>query len=363
MKKYFHHLFFIIFALLFFPVNADYRMMCTFYEGSNKASIFSVSNDGDIKFLYELAVTPGGEPMSIVFAPNGHWGLIGCNTTPWPLSQVTTVIGVNKNQDIAVIGFVHNEYYWLVAISPDSKYGVYGAFLQTLRFLPDNTFYPIPTNNSFLASYDADFSSLSGNLIAVKSSITCEIAEYTLTSDGKTTNTGVIMNISPATGNSDLAISPDGRTCIVLSGVGQAFTVLHVLEGGGFSFVQQFGNPGLNPGVVKFTPDSKYAIISFFSTYDLRSYLINEDSSLTEVCALDIPYYLGGFLGLSPDGKIAVFGALAYGYTFLYVVRVHDDGTLEYLHDKDYVCNGYISCIDFIPPYKTAADPSWNMYQ
>jgi hypothetical protein len=46
-----------------------------------------------------------------------------------------------------------------------------------------------------------------------------------------------------------------------------------------------------------------------------------------------------------------------------FVVRVHDDGTLEYLPDKTYFTSyGDVSDIAFVPPRKTEANPSWLMY-
>ena len=340
---------------------ADYRMICIGDEGSDKASIFSVNNDGIIKFLYELTVTPGGEPDGITFAPNGHWGLIGCWISSWPIYQFTTVIGVDNNQIISIIGYVHNEYGWLVAISPDSQYGVYGANLGTIHFNNHNNTITVINNiNPIITNYYASFSSLSNKLI-VEDGIS-KVVEYEISDTGNAIPTSNTLDISPAIAMAypDNETSPDGKTCILLNNSNMCITVLSIHKDGGFSLVQQFGEQSLNPRVVRFTPDSKYAIISFWG--HIGSYKINDDSNLTEISSISLDFSTGEAMGVTPDGKLAVTEEQFNGYHIFYVFKIHDDGTLEYLPQNDYIYGGFISAIAFVPPYKTAADPSWNMY-
>jgi len=361
MKKYFHHIFIIIFVLLFFPIYADYKMISIGNEGSDKANVFSVNNDGIIKFLYELTVTKGAEAESITFAPNGHWGLIGCLSTSWPSYQFTTVIGVDKNQIISIIGYVHNEYGWLVAISPDSKYGVYGAYLGTIRFNNYNNTYIVINNiNYIFDNISASFSSLNNKLI-IEDGIS-KVIEFEISDNGNAVPTSNTLDISPAIaiGCPDNETSPDGKTCILLNNSNMCITVLSIHKEGGFSLVQQFGEQRLNPRVVRFTPDSKYAIISFDD--HIRSYKINDDYHLSEVSSIYFEYPAGEAMDVTPDGKFAVTEEQFNGYLIFHVFKIHDDGTLEYLPQNDYIYGGFASAIAFVPPYKTAADPSWNMY-
>ena len=342
---------------------ADYVMLCTMSE-STQGRVFSFSDDGDISFLYSLTLTQGGEPQSIEFAPNGKWGMIGCNTTTWPPTQITTILGIDENRLISVLGFVHNEYEKLVAISPNSRYGVYGDNLATLRFYSDNTFYPIPTTNPpTLAQLYADFSKLNNNLYARPSNYI--IAEYTLQSDGTTTSTGWTMNINPSYGNTGIYISPDGRTCIVLSATTYVITVFRVNEYGGLSLVQQFDNSARYACVANYTPDSRYAIVSAIISGggdDMWSYSIGPDSHLTEVDVINLPNAPVG-IAITHNGKYGVSRALIGAETYFYVMRIHEDGKLEYLPEKDYVCNGYVYNIAFAPPYKTETEPTWDMYE
>ena len=66
---------------------------------------------------------------------------------------------------------------------------------------------------------------------------------------------------------------------------------------------------------------------------------------------------------MTPDGKYAVTRTLMGGASIFFVVRIHEDGKLEYLPNNDYNCSGQVSDIAFIPPQKSEADSSWNRYE
>ncbi len=338
-------------------------MMCTFFSNPT-AKVFKVSNEGDIIFDYNLQLNEIHEPMKIVFAPNGKWGLVGYDSGSSPETQLATILTIDNNFKISVLANIHNEYRFLVAISSDSKYGVYGQHLQTLRYYPDNTYEVIPTENVKLAGFYAGFSSFSGNLIANSGYPGGKVSEFTLLPDGRTTSTGVMVDISPSTGYQGLKVSPDGKTCIVLSIAEYNITSLKVSESGGFSIAQQFHSQSSNPFDIGFTPDSKYALISFLDDEDgnIRSYQINEDSTLTLVDAIVLPYYPGEDMAVTPDGKFSITRGLINDKSYFDVVRIHEDGTLEYLPDKNYVCTGHVSDMEFVPPQRTAAGASWIMY-
>ena len=342
---------------------SDYVMMCTFFENP-EARVFNVSDEGSINYEYSLTVTQGASPESLVFSRNGKCGLVGVHTTYYPPTHIITVLGVDNSDTISVLGTVHNENEILVAISPDSKYGVYGRNLQTLRFNSDNTYELIPTENPNLSGIYGDFSSLSGNLITNSGYPGKKILEFTLLPDGRTTATGVVVDISPSPGFQNVKVSPDGKTCIVLSIAEYNITSLRVNESGGFSIAQQFHSQSSNPFDIGFTPDSKYVLISFIDDEDgnIRSFQINEDSTLTLVDAIVLPYYPGEDMAVTPDGKFAITRGLIQSKSYFDVVRIHEDGTLEYLPEKGYIDNLPVSDMEFVPPQITAAGNTWLMY-
>ena len=347
--------------------SADYIMMCTFFGGPT-AKVFNISDDGDITFSYSIDVTQGGEPLALELAPNGRWGLVGCNTTYYPLTQITTVLGIDSNRHIFVSGTVYNDNQYLVAISPDSKYGVYGYDLQTLKMNLDGSYEVIPSPYDELLATNADFSILNGNLYChdpVRDHTPYQyfVNEYQINCDGIPASTGESVEITPSRA-ADLEISPDGRTCIAVGVPEYEISVLRIHEQGGLSLTQQFETSSADPRVVDFTPDSRYAIISFiWWNLNMRSFRIENHSQLTEVSAITLPYDAGEDMAVTPDGKFAITRALvSYGSLF-YVVRIHDDGTLEHLPDKDYVCSGHVSDMAFVPPRITAAEGVWNMYE
>jgi len=360
MKTHFYLIFLIIIIFIHSSVYSNHIMLCAFF-GDYEAKVFHMSDNGEITYQYSISVP--FDRRSIVFASNGKWGLIGGNTSSiYPEGKVTTILGVDENRDITCLGSVYNEYEYLVAISPDSRYGVYGANLGTLHFNNyNNTFTVINNTNSFITSYHASFSSLNNKLI-VEDDVINRVVEYEISDTGNAVPTSNTLDISPAIamGLPDNETSPDGKTCILINNCNMCITVLSIHKEGGFSLAQQFGKQSLNPRVVGFTPDSKYAIISFYG--HVRSYEINYDSHLTEVSSIDLGTTAGEAMGVTPDGKYAVTGEAFNGYLIFHVFKIHEDGTLEYLPQNDYVCGGFVSAIAFVPPYKTAADPSWNMY-
>ena len=344
---------------------ADYVMMCTFWE-STIARVYNVSDEGDIQYDYTLDID--SEPVSICFSRNGKWGMVGCWTTSNPATQKTIILDIDENIKISVLGFVHNEYQSLVSISPDSRYGIYGWDLNSVRFYPDNTYYTIPNDNPFIGNREASFSKLNHKLYVQQSS-NKKVVECTLLEDGRTTITGEEVDISPSTGAQDLNVSPDGKTCIALSIITYEISVIRIHPEGGASLVQQFNTISMNPYVVDFTPDSKYAVISFYTssqTPDFIIYRIGEDSLLTEVDSLQLPNDPGEDMAVTPDGKFAITRFLILEHSgprsYFYVVRIHEDGTLEYLPERDYNCTGFVSDIKFVPPQRTAAGESWIRY-
>jgi len=72
-------------------------------------------------------------------------------------------------------------------------------------------------------------------------------------------------------------------------------------------------------------------------------------------------------MGVSPDFKLAVAGerVLESGVhkSYFYVFRIHENGMIEYLPDKDYVCLGHFTDIAFVPPQVTDAEPAWDSYE
>jgi len=333
---------------------ADYTMMCTYY-GSPVAYVYKVSDEGDISLWYSMTVTPGGEPDSIVFSPNGHWGMVGCWTTDWLPTQWTTLLEIDNNGLINVLDYVfNNDRGWLLAISPDSKFGIYGSDLKTLRYYGDGIYNVISTNNTIMANYEASFSVLNNQLYvgdSYKQIVECKLAE-----DGITTATGFKLSIDPSSGSEDIKVSPDGRTCIVLSSIHYFVTVLHIHAEGGFELVEQF-NTTSYADEVDFTPDSQYAVITCF--YDMRIYRIEQDSHLTETDRITLPHRPGEYMAITPDGKYVITGIFNFQ-----VVRILDGGKFQYLPEKDYPHTpGSVSALAFVPPQITEANPSWNMYQ
>jgi len=342
------------------PAFSDYILMCTFFTNP-VAKIFKLSDEGDISFLYSLEV--GGNPESLVFSPNGHWGLIGSNTTSYPPTQKTIILGATQEREIYYLGYAHCENQNFVTISPNSKYGLFGWNLQTIIFnLKDNSFNVIPTNNPPL-SLCASFSSLNNRILAIKYNKTVE--EFVMLDDKTTTSTGFTVDISPSKGRW-IYITPDGKTGIVLNPDKYQITTLRMHPEGGFHIVQQFDTKSGNPDQLEITDDGKFAIIVYYSNdvgKGMKSFSIGDDSCLTEVDGIDTPEGAGEDMAVTPDGKFAVTRTLnANGTSTFNVVRIYPDGKLQYLPEKDFTTTGHVSAMDFLPPYQPYPENSFVLY-
>ena len=330
----------------------DHIMMCLF-SSVGHSEIFNVSDNGEIIHQYNLTLTERNVPFKMCFSPDGRWALVGYDTTPSiPNTHITTLLKVDKNDIVHVQATLDNGYNELVTISPDSKYGVYGQNLNTLRYYSDGTFFDIPTDESYLSGKYGDFSKYSGNIITNSGWPGGEVREFTLMDDGRTTTTGVVVDISPATGLKGLFVSPDGKTVIALSYIdGYEITVLKVHEEGGLSVTQQFTPLSTGPRDVDFTPDSRFALITFYDSdgEKVRSYEINEKSELTLVDAIFLPGSPGEDMAVTPDGRYCITRELIRGRSYFYVVAIDKDGYLTYLPDNDYDIPGFVSDIAFLP--------------
>jgi hypothetical protein len=241
--------------------------------------------------------------------------MIGC------YFDLDIILGVNAQGKIYVLDSIPGDFWGPAAISPDSKIGVYGNRLNSLRFHRDYTYEIVPSDNPDICIEYSDFSSLNNKLYVRNSPINPRIiGEYTLLPDGRTTATGAMVDISPSSGNEDFKISPDGKTGISLSSGTYIITVLNIFPNGGFSIKEQFNliYNGYSLGTlndIAFTPDSKYAIISHLGSYNIVSFRINNDSSLTLVDGLDLPEYPGEVMNITPDGKFVITRDISYGGT------------------------------------------------
>jgi len=351
-------------------VRADYVMMCTYFDNP-VARVYRVGDDGAISF--DKCLTVGGYPLALRFSPNGKWGMVGGDTT-WnhPERQITVMLNVDRNREISVAGSVFNNKQNLIAISPDSRWGVHGWDLKSIRRYSNGTFTAIPCENPVYArNAFADFSSLNGYLYcATEQKIDDQrvffINEFLIDIDGIVKPTGDSVNISPSSAALGIRISPDGKTAVVLSVMEFDLTTLRIHEDGGMSLVQQFNVIEGFPYVVKFTPDSKYAIVTFMGAFPgpaIRCFRINSDSTLSEVGSVIFPGSPSEDMDISPDGKYIISRELKMSNSYFYVVRLHEDGQLEYLPENNFFQSGAVSDIAFVPPQVTDVEPAWDMYE
>ena len=337
----------------------DYMMLATFYE-MKEYRTFDVSNQGEITYKSKQQLS--AKPYHITCAPNGKWGLVGCSTL------YSVLIEIDKERKVHVWDYLPNPYIsgetaFYVAISPDSRKGCYRHSLNTVNII-NNSNYTVTINSNISLG---KFAFLSPCRIIAHTPVIdwWTLSEFSVRNDGVTTPTGVTIDISPSTAQRGICVSPDGKTAIVISGVGADVTVIRVNGDGDFSVVQQFGRYE-QPSAVHFSQNSSLVAIRYERFISI--YAVSYDSRLTEISRASIPRGVpDGMMAVSYDFKLAVAGyrVLEGGYykSYFYVFRIHENGMIEYLPDKDYVCLGLYADIAFVPPQVTDAEPAWNMYE
>ena len=338
-------------------VFCDYILFCL-YTGTGQSRVFNMDRDGFLSYHYDLTLTDLNEPVQVCFSPNAKWGLVGYDMSQSkPETHITTLLKIGIDRKIYVHETLQNSYGRLVAISPDSKYGVYGQNLNTLKYHSNGTIENIHTDNSYIAGIYGDFSSYNGNIITNSGWPGHEIKEFILLADGRTTITENIVDINPTMALLGLQVSPDGRTCIALSNSESKITSLRINQNGEIILAHEHTEPKSGPVDLGFTPDSKYLLVSFYDCDgsdggELRCFSIDNESRLSLVKSLDLPNCPHG-MAVTPDGKYAVVCDFILGKTYFYVVEISENGGLTYLPDRDFEYPGLMTALSFVPDPKS----------
>ena len=334
----------------------DYVMMVLF-AGTGNSKVFQMDDNGVMSHQYDLILTDRNEPMELCFSPDGRWGLVGYDMTQSkPETHITTLLNIDHNRIIHVQNTIDNKYGKFISISPDSEYGIYGGNLKTLKYINHYNYNIIPTDNKYIAHWSGGFSKLNNYLYTDDIYRPGIIQECTITDDGKTTTTGVVVDISPATAFQGVYVSPDGKTCIALSTGTYNITSLRINKDVGLSLAHQYEHTDSSPVDIGFTPNSCYFLVSFFDCDgsdggELRSFSIDDESKISFVNSINLPQ-CPHRMAVTPDGKYAVIAGVLLGTTYFCVVEINEDGTLTYLPEKDFEYPGLINKFAFVPPYK-----------
>ncbi len=357
MIKYFLNLYMLLFMLCNM-CHSDNIMVCSFFDNPI-VKIYSLSNNADINYLYSIDTK--GLPVNIEFAPDGRWGLIG-HYTASASKSITTILKVDNKKQISILDNIENKYHELLAITPDSSIGVHGRNLQTIKMNKDYSYQTFSSQYTEDLGMNASFSRLNNYLYTDPPfgplGSNMYVYEYEIIPDNIVKPTGFSIALERYSTGQDLNISPDGKTCIVL---GVWITSMSILPEGGLVIKDAKKQIDLRgPNEIVFTPDSKYAIVSFLE--GIESYLINNDSTMTFIQSLRLLGAPGEDLAITPDGKYAVTRWLSSTGTIYNIIKINPDGTIEYLPEKDFAENGAVSAMAFLPPYQEYLSTSWYLY-
>lgn len=171
----------------------------------------------------------------------------------------------------------------------------------------------------------------------------------------------------------DLAVSPNGRWAAVPV---YGLKLVRIEPDGAAVLVQDMRFPLWEIGGigrwVKFTPDGRH-LLMLSDTGEKSLMLLELNESTGRLAEYSwINHYAPGWLltgphalALTPDGRFAVFASWDrqdLTRNFIHVVRIHDDGTLEYLNGKEVNVNYIINTIG-IAPFPQSGTQCWTYYE
>jgi hypothetical protein len=317
------------------------------------ADVMDVDCEGNIALKQKLP-TGAGFFAELDTTSNGRLLLIDGVTTPYvSLYSVNTSRSFEKTQEL-------NDPEAHLCFSADNQYAVSETWEANPRLVLYRLYgsrlhrlHEIHVGDRF--GY-LEYSRESRRFIISNHTTDKTLDVYRITPVGHLEAEGPAASYYPAQGNQHMGISPDGRTCVVLSTNHPAITVFRINADATINKVQDF-SPSYYaaPWIADFTPDSRYALIIYPGgspwPYHLESYRINGDGSLTRVDALG-DMELAQSLSISPDGNFALVSHHYYsdGQQTLSPIRIHHDGTLTRLIDKDLIMMGHFIHSRFIPP-------------
>ncbi len=335
----------------------------------NYAQVIGLDEEGNITLEQTL---PTGVGFSSELDPtsDGRLVVIDSSTTPYlSVYSVTPSGRFTKTQELNIRG----EH--IFALSPDNRYLLSESWDWDKR--PELILFRIQDSRlNFIQSID-----LNGIAGPMEYSRVCDrfiisnwdlsdrtLYVYRIAPEEELIAEGPANTYAPSQGNEGMAISPDGRTCLVLSTIPPDITVLRIDADATLTRVQGLSSSdAAHVREAVFTPDSRYALIMYIGVsgrpYHLESYRVERDGSLTKVDGLEY-MALAQSIGVSPDGNFALVSHhyRGTGEQTLSAIQIHHDGTLTRLIDKDLVMMGHFNCTRFIPPQVVGAYGLWRDY-
>ncbi len=342
------------------PTYASYTAVATLCE-KFYAQVIGLDSQGNITLKETLpaggAFCTQAEPTS-----DGRLLVIDGATTPYISIYSVDTSGVfNKRQEL-------NIYEIFPTFSPDNRYMVSESFEINNRLLLHkvsdyrlNFVEAIDLGGD--SGYGTEYSKVSGRFVRSNGEDrTLDV--YRITPDEHLVAEGPAISYLEYSDGARMAMAPDGRTCFVLGGWAYEISVFRIHENGAIDYVETINSPeAWNIRLPGFTPDSRFAIFIFVGAGPeyVQSYRIESNGRLTKVDALG-NMQLAQSISITPDGNFALVSHHYYsnGQQTLSAIRIHHDGTLTWLNDKDLVMMGQFYYSRFIPPQVVGAYGVWE---
>ena len=170
------------------------------------------------------------------------------------------------------------------------------------------------------------------------------------------------------------AVSPDGRWAVAGGTYHPALQLIRILPDGTLRVTHQLNLPtgeGYGNGAMAFTPDSRRLLLAGGGRASIKLFKVDEASEQlivqhTLFIGENGPAY-GGQRGIAitPDGRYVAL-CDQYGYTnqdIIWLVRIHENGFMEYLPGKDFVISPRIEDLAFVGYSRASTGEAWTIYE
>ena len=353
---------------------SEYLMFASYFD-ETKTRAFDMDTSGNLSLKEELTV--GKDSLCVSTAPNGRVVIVSTSFDP-----EISVFFIDNNHKINNPLYLSNiDYNSYVPVAFMKLYSFafvgFHPFCRTYDIDYRNKSIKFTDNNTDLESgvaYNIWYSEYANGLVFKKpiydkyNKKLHGVRYLEVKNDGTFTTNSKWLEITGGY-NQDFCVSPDGKWSVVIGNDDPEMSVVGINRDGSLYLVEQWDFPGCdacNPEKVRYTPDGKHLIMLNGGYHFIISFSVNQETGkLAQVDYLEgpvpVPTGMIHNFTITPDSKYLVTACLypsgGSGEQTLDVMRLHEDGRIEWLTDKRFTINGYPSDMEFVPPWQETPFP------
>jgi hypothetical protein len=350
-----------------FSSGSDYMLVGSFFSYDH-AKVFDMDGEGNISVRDE-EIYMGNTSWKVTCSPNGKVFTISASG-----DQYNQVCWVNESHKVEIGDTMGPSYDVFHSDFPYLYHQILGGYESYV--IDYDAKQMLPTGFSLIApvggSRQIGFSQYMSGIVWTRS--VDSLGSFTVNDDGSfTTNTNILWLDEGQYNN--LSISPNAKQAAIYGKVFPNLKIVNIQQDGSM-FVLQTNDQDIYVDVaeIAYSPNGKFLIAIAIGTLykpQIVSYSVDQDTG--EITLADM--ILGSVtkwnnpneITVSPDSKYVLVTSIGLGsVNYIQVVRLHEDGSLEWLPEKTFYSPHYFSDLKFLPlpvPPPLSADDNWTSYE